>query len=427
MSTSTHAHKETPVQQKVAHTAASVLDASSQSESLQRKADMVNNAAQRTETPRPNNTGMPDDLKSGIESLSGFSMDNVRVHYNSSKPATVQALAYTQGTDIHVAPGQEKHLPHEAWHVAQQMAGRVSPTTNINGMPVNDNAGLEHEADIMGENAAQFKLDNNSVSSLKNQNSNSTMQMVTEENTDVDEFEDVEIVNVSEPRYLKKEREARKKYLILYLENGSDKEHFHVKKNAEDAENRRIQKGAEVKKIDLIGLYTSSTDISDLENIVIISHGEQISPKKTDNKFAECTAKQLADDIFFHIKKEGELIKYQGEIFLDGCYTGEPIKKLYDGTSYAERFGQALKKNITDYNEKLSHGEANLGLYFTVKGNLGSAIIQDDGRQMTARIFRYRLYTILSAYSIDISSISISTFLSKMHLTQIIPVNHMKP
>ena len=208
------------------------------------------------------------------------------------------------------------------------------------------------------------------------------MQMVTEENTDVDEFEDVEIVNVSEPRYLKKEREARKKYLILYLENGSDKEHFHVKKNAEDAENRRIQKGAEVKKIDLIGLYTSSTDISDLENIVIISHGEQISPKKTDNKFAECTAKQLADDIFFHIKKEGELIKYQGEIFLDGCYTGEPIKKLYDGTSYAERFGQALKKNITDYNEKLSHGEANLGLYFTVKGNLGSAIIQDDGRQM---------------------------------------------
>ena len=96
---------------------------------------------------------MPDNLKSGIESLSGFSMDDVRVHYNSSKPATVQALAYTQGTDIHVAPGQEKHLPHEAWHVAQQMAGRVSPTTNINGMPVNDNAALEHEADVMGEKA----------------------------------------------------------------------------------------------------------------------------------------------------------------------------------------------------------------------------------------------------------------------------------
>lgn len=102
---------------------------------------------------KKNETGMPDNLKAGIESLSGFSMDDVRVHYNSSKPATVQALAYTQGTDIHVAPGQEKHLPHEAWHVAQQMAGRVSPTTNINGMPVNDNAALEHEADVMGEKA----------------------------------------------------------------------------------------------------------------------------------------------------------------------------------------------------------------------------------------------------------------------------------
>lgn len=152
-----YAQKHPPAQKKNAPTASSVLDSSSQSDSLQRKADMANKAAQRAETPRPNNTGMPDNLKAGIESLSGFSMDDVRVHYNSSKPATVQALAYTQGTDIHVAPGQEKHLPHEAWHVAQQMAGRVSPTTNINGMPVNDNAGLEHEADVMGEKALQMK------------------------------------------------------------------------------------------------------------------------------------------------------------------------------------------------------------------------------------------------------------------------------
>nr|WP_295680043.1 DUF4157 domain-containing protein [uncultured Fibrobacter sp.] len=152
-----YSKKIDPIQKASKNTASSVLDASSQSEALQRKADMTNNAAQREEAPRPNNTGMPDNLKSGIESLSGFSMDDVRVHYNSSKPATVQALAYTQGTDIHVAPGQEKHLPHEAWHVAQQMAGRVSPTTNINGMPVNDNVALEHEADVMGEKALQYK------------------------------------------------------------------------------------------------------------------------------------------------------------------------------------------------------------------------------------------------------------------------------
>ena len=166
----TYAQRPSTVQKAAAPNAASVLDSSPQSESLQRKADMANNAAQRAEAPRPNNTGMPDNLKSGIESLSGFSMDSVRVHYNSSKPATVQALAYTQGTDIHVAPGQEKHLPHEAWHVAQQMAGRVSPTTNINGMAVNDNAALEHEADVMGEKATVQRKKNNPFFNEPHQN-----------------------------------------------------------------------------------------------------------------------------------------------------------------------------------------------------------------------------------------------------------------
>lgn len=101
-----------------------------------------------------NETGMPDRLKAGIEDLSGFAMDDVRVHYNSDKPAAVQALAYTQGKDIYVASGQERYLPHEAWHVVQQMAGHVKPTTEIGGLPVNDNAELEHEADVMGERAS---------------------------------------------------------------------------------------------------------------------------------------------------------------------------------------------------------------------------------------------------------------------------------
>lgn len=104
-----------------------------------------------------NKTGMSDQLKSGVESLSGLDMSDVRVHYNSSKPASVQAHAYTQGSNIHVAPGQEKHLPHEAWHVAQQKQGRVQATTEVGGMPVNDNPSLENEADIMGSKASNFK------------------------------------------------------------------------------------------------------------------------------------------------------------------------------------------------------------------------------------------------------------------------------
>lgn len=100
-----------------------------------------------------NQTGLPDNLKSGMENLSGMSLDHVRVHYNSAKPAAVQAHAYAQGSDIHLASGQEKHLPHELGHVVQQAQGRVAPTTSVAGMAVNDNPALEHEADVMGAKA----------------------------------------------------------------------------------------------------------------------------------------------------------------------------------------------------------------------------------------------------------------------------------
>ncbi|NCT94170.1 MAG: DUF4157 domain-containing protein [Chitinophagaceae bacterium] len=111
-----------------------------------------------TPPPTPNKTGMPDKLKSGIENLSGISIDDVKVHYNSSKPAQLNAHAYAQGTDIHVAPGQEKHLPHEAWHTVQQKQGRVKPTLQMKqGIPVNDDTGLEKEADDMGAKAMQMK------------------------------------------------------------------------------------------------------------------------------------------------------------------------------------------------------------------------------------------------------------------------------
>lgn len=103
---------------------------------------------------QPNRTGMPDRLKNGIENLSGYAMDDVRVHYNSPKPAQLQAHAYAQGTDIHLGPGQEKHLPHEAWHVVQQKQGRVQPTMQMKGIQVNDNPRLEREADVMGDKSS---------------------------------------------------------------------------------------------------------------------------------------------------------------------------------------------------------------------------------------------------------------------------------
>ena len=103
---------------------------------------------------QPDQTSLPDRLRVGIESLSGVDMSAVRVHRNSRKPAQLQALAYAQGTEIHLGPGQERHLPHEAWHVVQQAQGRARPTKQLKGrIGLNDDVALEAEADAMGTKA----------------------------------------------------------------------------------------------------------------------------------------------------------------------------------------------------------------------------------------------------------------------------------
>lgn len=112
---------------------------------------------------KPNRTGLPDSLKNGIESLSGYSMDDVKVHYNSSDPAQLGSLAYARGNDIYVAPGQERHLGHEAWHIVQQKQGRVAPTMQMKSVDINNDAVLEREADIMGSKAIQMKAPANTV------------------------------------------------------------------------------------------------------------------------------------------------------------------------------------------------------------------------------------------------------------------------
>ncbi len=129
-------NKNEPIQQKESKGTTSTLEGI-----LQRKED---------------SKGLPAGLRAGVESLSGQSMSDVTVHRNSDKPAQLQAHAYAQGTDIHLGPGQEQHLPHEAWHVAQQKQGRVEPTTQLKAATlINDDKGLEQEADVMGAKAMQ--------------------------------------------------------------------------------------------------------------------------------------------------------------------------------------------------------------------------------------------------------------------------------
>jgi hypothetical protein len=110
---------------------------------------------------KENQTGLPDQVKDRMESSFNTDFSDVRVHAESGKANQVGALAYTQGSDIHFAPGQfspdsgagRQLLGHELAHVVQQRQGRVQPTTEVNGMPVNDSTALEQEADILGRKA----------------------------------------------------------------------------------------------------------------------------------------------------------------------------------------------------------------------------------------------------------------------------------
>lgn len=105
---------------------------------------------------KENKTGLPDDLKTSIENLSGYSMDDVRVNYNSDKPAQLQALLYTQnGYSCKIRT--KKHLPHKVWHVVQQKQGCEQPTMQLQGVNVNNNKGLEREADLMHGKTMQLK------------------------------------------------------------------------------------------------------------------------------------------------------------------------------------------------------------------------------------------------------------------------------
>lgn len=96
---------------------------------------------------------LPSHLQAGLETIGKRSLNDVRVNYDSSLPESVGAVAVTQGKNIHLGPGQERHLAHEGWHVVQQMADRVKGTTTVGGVSVNDDPHLEREADVMGAEA----------------------------------------------------------------------------------------------------------------------------------------------------------------------------------------------------------------------------------------------------------------------------------
>lgn len=110
--------------------------------------------------------GMPGEVQAKMENSFGTDFSGVNIHENSSSATDMGALAYTQGNDVHFAPGQFKPesqggqelIGHELTHVVQQREGNIKPTTEVGGMGVNNDASLENEADVKGKQAAQAKF-----------------------------------------------------------------------------------------------------------------------------------------------------------------------------------------------------------------------------------------------------------------------------
>ncbi len=127
--------------------------------------DQVSSASPPPFQLKSSPSGMPEDTLNKMSGAFGQDFSDVNIHSDSQSAVDSGALAYTQGQDIHFAPGQydpksdsgQELLGHELTHVVQQGQGRVQANNQVNGMPLNDDKGLEKEADEMGEKVAQHK------------------------------------------------------------------------------------------------------------------------------------------------------------------------------------------------------------------------------------------------------------------------------
>lgn len=112
--------------------------------------------------PSGGGRALPSEVQAKMERAFGADFSSVRIH-EGPHVAALGALAYTQGADVHFAPGQyaphtekgQELLGHELAHTLQQAQGRVAATGQAKGLPINADASLEREADEQGARAAR--------------------------------------------------------------------------------------------------------------------------------------------------------------------------------------------------------------------------------------------------------------------------------
>jgi predicted SprT family Zn-dependent metalloprotease len=98
---------------------------------------------------------LPEQLRTRMQTSYGADFSDVKIHESSHLAKDLNAKAYTQGNEIHFAPGEyspgtaagQEILSHELSHVIQQREGRAKATHQEKGYDISDQVELENEAD----------------------------------------------------------------------------------------------------------------------------------------------------------------------------------------------------------------------------------------------------------------------------------------
>ncbi|WP_372365472.1 DUF4157 domain-containing protein [Candidatus Uabimicrobium sp. HlEnr_7] len=179
-----------------------------------------------------NQTGMPDQIKREMENSFGTDFSDVKIHHSSRLAVDIDALAFTQGNNIHFAPGQyeptnqkgKKLLAHELTHVVQQKQGRVRPTKKIGSMFINDASSLENEADLMANKIVQRQ------SNTKTQSHSSYYTNIIQRKLDTKKSvnDSLKIINfyldIAQDKQKAKVLETAAEKLMLMKSKGNDQE-----------------------------------------------------------------------------------------------------------------------------------------------------------------------------------------------------------
>ncbi len=132
----------------------------------QMKSDQASQSTKSNQNQKQSNQGASSGSKSSIsapvrskmENSLGSSFSDVKIHKDSPQAKSMGALAFTQGSNVHFAPGQynpqsqsgQALLGHELTHVVQQRAGRVATPQQSKGAPINADPQL-------GDRSRQFR------------------------------------------------------------------------------------------------------------------------------------------------------------------------------------------------------------------------------------------------------------------------------